>query len=120
MDAPVWTSLRTTDEDLRLRTSSDAAAAILRVDPSCREGREVADRFQGTDLPVVEAHLAALEGRAAGFALGLIASRGGPHAHPANVRAAVTTASTSSAPCAAESVHSSYPLGASATPASSM
>jgi hypothetical protein len=75
MDDPVWTFFWTTDEELRLRTLSDAAAAILRVDPSWCEGRDVADLFQGTNLSVVEAHLTALEGRAAGFALGSTACR---------------------------------------------
>jgi hypothetical protein len=78
MDDPVWTFFWTTDEDLRLRTLSDAAAAILRIDPSWCEGREVADLFEGTNLSVVEAHVAALEGRAAGFTLGATACRVAP------------------------------------------
>jgi hypothetical protein len=70
-----WTFFWTTDDDLRLRTLSDAAADVLRVDPAWCEGREVSDLFEGTNLSVVEAHLSALEGRPAGFSLGTIACR---------------------------------------------
>lgn len=70
-----WTFFWTTDDGLRLRTLSDAAAAVLRVSPDWCEGRDVADLFEGTNLSVVEAHLSALEGRPAGFSLGSIACR---------------------------------------------
>ena len=70
-----WTFFWTTDDDLRLRTLSDAAADILRVDPTWCEGRDVSDLFEGTNLSVVEAHLSALEGTPAGFSLGTIACR---------------------------------------------
>jgi hypothetical protein len=70
-----WTFFWTTDEDLRLRTLSDAAAEVLRVDPAWCEGRDVAELFEGTNLSVVEAHLSALEGTPAGFSLGSIACR---------------------------------------------
>lgn len=70
-----WTFFWTTDEELRLRTLSDAAADALGVDPAWCEGRDVSDLFEGTNLSVVEAHMAALEGRAAGFTLGVIECR---------------------------------------------
>ena len=70
-----WTFFWTTDDDLRLRTLSDAAAEVLRVHPAWCEGREVSDLFEGTNLSVVEAHLSALEGTPAGFSLGSIACR---------------------------------------------
>jgi hypothetical protein len=70
-----WTFFWTTDEELLLRTLSDAAAEVLRVDPAWCEGREVTDLFEGTNLSVVEAHLSALEGVPAGFSLGAIACR---------------------------------------------
>jgi hypothetical protein len=70
-----WTFFWTTDDDLRLRTLSDAAAEVLRVSPTWCEGRDVADLFEGTNLSVVEAHLSALGGTPAGFSLGSIACR---------------------------------------------
>jgi len=70
-----WTFFWTTDDDLRMRTLSDAAAEVLRVSPAWCEGRDVADLFEGTNLSVVEAHLSALEGTPAGFSIGSIACR---------------------------------------------